>query len=243
LLLRKVTQATAISYKNSTDEFSKFLKNPPITKITESDISRWQEYLAKTKKNVPRTIDSKVGVIRALFNFAKKQSYTRNDNPAENKNLMSKRQKLKDGYAIFEKEELDLLLKSQFFKERKIKVPDYTFVVLFGIFTGCRIGEITILKKNQFKTSSNGTHYITIRDSKTLAGIREVPLHPYLVSQIAEFTKNKNDKIFRYKEKEGKGAGNAVGKMFAQNLESAGITREKLVLQRWKKWLFHEFGC
>ena len=240
LLLRKVTQATAISYTNSTEEFSKFLKNPPITKIKDSDVSRWQEHLATAKKNVPRTIDSKVGVIRALFNFAKKQSYTRNENPAENKNLLSRKQRQKGGWAIFEKEELDLLFKSQFFKERQIKAPNYTNAVLFGVFTGCRISEITTLKKNQFKVSNAGIHYITIRDSKTLAGIREVPLHPHLVSQIAEFTKDKNDKIFKYKEKDGKGAGNAVGKMFAENLKSANITRDKLVFHSLRKYVNNE---
>jgi len=35
-LLRKVTPATAQSYKNATDEFSKFLKNPPITRVSVS---------------------------------------------------------------------------------------------------------------------------------------------------------------------------------------------------------------
>jgi site-specific recombinase XerD len=239
-LLRKVTQATALSYKNSVEEFSKFLKNPPITRITTSDVTRWQEHLAEEKKNVHRTIDSKIGVIRAIFNFAKKQGYTRNENPAENRNLLTKKQRQKGGYAIFEKEELSSLFESQFFKEQQVKAPDYTNVVLFGIFTGCRIGEITTLKKDQFKTSVKGTPYFVIRDSKTLAGIREVPLHPFLLSLMSEFLKNKTDKIFKYKEKEGKGAGNAVGKIFARNLDSANIEREKLVFHSLRKYVNNE---
>jgi site-specific recombinase XerD len=240
LLLRKVTQATAISYKNSVEEFSKFLKNPPITRVSVSDVTRWQEHLAQERKNVHRTIDSKIGVIRAIFNFAKKQGYTRNENPAENRNLLTKKQRQKAGFAIFEKEELSSLFESQFFKEQQIKSADYTNVVLFGIFTGCRIGEITTLKKDQFKTSIKGTPYIVIRDSKTLAGIREVPLHPFLLSLMSEFLKNKTDKIFKYKEKEGKGAGNAVGKMFARNLEVVNIGREKLVFHSLRKYVNNE---
>ena len=235
-LLRKVKPATAQSYKNSTDEFSKFLKNPPITRVSVSDVTRWQEHLAK-KGNVPRTIDGKVGVIKAIYNFAKKQGYTRGENPAENLNLLTRKQKNKDGYAIFEREELELLLRSQFFNHQKTKKPDYTNVILFGILTGCRISEITTLKVNQFKVSEKGTHYITIRDSKTLAGIREVPLHPYLVAHKALFMSNKIDKIFKYKEKEGKGAGNAVGKMFKRNLDEAGITRDKLVFHSLRKYV------
>lgn len=238
-LLRRVRPATAQSYKNSTDEFSKFLKNPPITRVSVSDVTRWQEHLAK-KGNVPRTIDGKVGVIKAIYNFAKKQGYTRGENPAENRNLLTKKQKLKSGYAIFEKEELDLLFRSQFFKDQQIKSPDYTNAILFGLLTGCRISEITTLKANQFKVSGKGTHYITIRDSKTLAGIREVPLHPYLTAHMAIFMSDKTDKIFKYKEKEGKGAGNAVGKMFARNLESARITRDKLVFHSLRKYVNNE---
>jgi site-specific recombinase XerD len=239
-LLRKVTPATAQSYKNSVDEFSKFLKNPPITRVSVSDVTRWQEHLAEKQKNVPRTIDGKVGVIKSIYNFAKKQGYTRGENPAENRDLLTKKQKLKGGYAIFEKEELDLLFRSQFFKDQQEKAPDYTNAILFGVLTGCRISEITTLKKDQFKISSKGTHYITIRDSKTLAGIREVPLHPALISQIADFTKNKTAKIFKYAEKEGKGAGNAVGKMFARNLTSAGIIRDKLVFHSLRKYVNNE---
>lgn len=238
-LLRKVKPATAQSYKNSTDEFSKFLKNPPITRITPSDVTRWQEHLAK-KGNVPRTIDGKVGVIKAIYNFAIKQQYTREANPAENRDLLSKKQKQRGGYAIFEKEELDLLFRSEFFKEQQTKDPDYAHAVLLCLFTGCRISEITNLKVDQFKTSSKGTPYITIRDSKTLAGIREVPLHPYISIVMTFFKKGKINKVFKYIEKEGKGSGNAVGKKFARNLDSAGITREKLVFHSLRKFVNNE---
>ena len=238
-LLRKVKQATAQGYKNATEEFSKFLKNPPITRISTSDITRWQEHLA-TKGNVPRTIDGKVGVIKAIYNFAKKQGYTRNDNPAENRDLLTKKQKQRGGYAIFEKEEIDLLFRSEFFKEQQIKDPDYAHAVLLGLFTGCRISEITNLKKDQFKISSTGIPYITIRDSKTIAGIREVPLHPYIFGIMQTFIYTKTDKVFKYVEKEGKGSGNAVGKKFARNLESAGITRDKLVFHSLRKFVNNE---
>ena len=137
---------------------------------------------------------------------------------------------LSGGYAIFEKEEIAQFFKSEFFKEQEGKAPDYTTAVLFGLFTGCRIGEITSLKKDNFKKSSAGISYLVIRDSKTQAGIREVPLHPYLIDRISEFLDKKTDKIFKYVEKEGKGTGNAVGKKFARNLKSAKITDRKSVV-------------
>lgn len=239
LLLKKVTQATAIAYKNCIEEISKFLKNPAITRITASDVTRYQEFLAE-KGNGVRTIDNKISIVRAVFNFAVKQGYTRNGNPAQNRALLTKKQRLKGGYAIFEKEEIEQFFKSGFFKEQEEKDPDYTTAVLFGVFTGCRIGEITSLKKDNFKKSTTGTNYLVIRDSKTNAGIREVPLHPYLLERISEFLDKKTDKIFKYVEKEGKGTGNAVGKKFARNLEGAKITREKLVFHSLRKFVNNE---
>lgn len=236
-LLKKVQPATVKGYSNATKEFSQFLKNPPITKIQKSDITRWMVHLAEKKGNAPRTIDTKVGVIKTLLNFAKRQSYTRNDNPAENMNLLTKKQKERNGWAIFEREELDLLLRSEFFKLRKTKAPNYVCCVILCLFTGCRIGEITNLKKDQFKTSPKGTPFFKIRDSKTVAGIREVPLHPFIHNYMTEFMKNKPHKIFEYTERDGKGTGNAVGKMFAENLKSAGLTRDKLVFHSIRKYV------
>ena len=108
------------------------------------------------------------------------------------------------------------------------------------MFTGCRIGEITSLKKDNFKKSSGGINYLVIRDSKTQAGIREVPLHPHLMERVSEFLDKKTDKLFKYVEKEGKGSGNAVGKKFARNLESARINREKLVFHSLRKFVNNE---
>ena len=238
LLRKNIAQATAISYKNIIEEIAKFLKNPPITKITQSDITRYQEYLAE--RNTPRTIDNKISTVRALFNFAKKHGYTKQDNPAQDKALLTKKQKLKGGFAIFERDEIQTLINSEFFKEQSIKDKDYSACVLLCLFTGCRIGEITNLKKNQFKKSEDGTSYITIRDSKTMAGIREIPLHSFIAKYMDEFSAGKSDKIFKYEEVDGKGAGNAVGKKFARNVEAAKLTREKLVFHSLRKFVNNE---
>jgi hypothetical protein len=45
-----------------------------------------------------------------------------------------------------------------------------------------------------------------------------------------------DDKIFKYREREGKGAGNAVGKKFARYIEGIGINRGKLVFHSLRKF-------
>ncbi len=242
LLLKAVKQATAASYRNTSTELAKFLKNPPITGITPSDLTRYQVHLAK-KGNSVRTIDNKISTIRALYNFAKKQGYTRGDNPAADRALLTKKQRVQNGWATFETDEIALLLSGEFFREQREKSQDYVNAVLMGLLTACRVGEITALKKENFKRSRTGVPYIAIRDSKTLAGIREVPLHPYLYAQIApvlDTLKEPEDKLFKYAEREGKGSGNAVGKMFARNLKSARISRKKLVFHSLRKYTNNE---
>lgn len=118
LLRSNLTQATAIAYRNCITELEKFLKNPPITRISTSDITRYQEFLA-VKGNSIRTIDNKISIVRAVFNFAKKQGYTRQENPAENRALLTKKQRLKGGYATFEKEEIQQIFISDYLKEQK----------------------------------------------------------------------------------------------------------------------------
>ena len=242
LLLRSVEQSTAKSYRVAAGELATFLGNPRITKITPSDITRYQEHLAKKGNNV-RTIDNKTGAVRALFGFAKKQQYIRGDNPASGRALMSKKQKLKGGWATFEQSEIEALLSSEFFRKRITDDIDYTTAVLMALFTGCRVGEITALKKDQFKRSRKGIPFITIRDSKTVAGIREVPLHPYIFSRIApklDALETPKSKLFRYAERDGKGSGNAAGKMMKQNLVAAGIDRPKLVFHSLRKYTNNE---
>lgn len=242
LLLRKVKPGTVKSYRTAADELAAFLGNPRITRITGSDITRFQEHLAK-KGNSIRTVDNKTGAIRALLGFAKKQGYMREDNPAACRGLMSNRQKAQGGWATFEQDEIETLLSSSYFCERLTDDFDYTTVVLMALFTACRVGEITTLKKEHFKRSRKGVPFFTIRDSKTAAGIREVPLHPYIFARIAhklDALKTPTSKLFRYQEREDKGAGNAAGKMFKQNLIAARIDRPKLVFHSLRKYTNNE---
>lgn len=242
LLLRKVQQSTVKSYRVASSEFATFLGNPRITKITPSDVTRFQEHLA-TKGNSIRTIDNKTGAVRALLGFAKKHSYMREDNPAAGRALMTKKEKRKSGWATFEQSEIETLLSSEFFRKRITDDIDYTTAVLMALFTGCRVGEITALKKDQFKRSRKGIPFITIRDSKTAAGIREVPLHPYIFARIApklDALETPKGKLFRYAERDGKGSGNAAGKMMKENLVAARIDRPKLVFHSLRKYTNNE---
>lgn len=246
LLKKTLSEATRIAYKKTADEFSNYLKHPLVYDIMPGDITRYQEYLAQEHKvgkgvkkaNGTRTIDNKIGNIRSIINFAKKQGYTMGENPAGNRELLSsKKRKLADRYAIFDTNEIRKLYWSSAMADARKKNPDYYWVLMLAIHTGCRISEITSLKANQFKVTDAGTNYIQLYDSKTSAGVRPIPIPQQLLDAgLADFIKGK-DRVFKYEDREGKGSGNAVGKKFKRMLVKLEIYRERLVFHSLRKFV------
>ena len=236
LLKSQLKPATVQAYKNVAIEFQIFLKNPNITNILISDVTRFQEHLAQNK-NSTRTIDNKIDVLRALFNFAIKQGYYFEKNPAQGRSLLSKKQKLSSGYDKFILEEIELIYKSSEFTKEKKRDPDFYYICTLALVTGCRVGELASLHRSDFKTTSAGTTYIRIKDAKTLAGVRSVPYPQGYIDGFNEFLNGKTENVFKYVQREGKGAGNAVGKKFTRLLEALKLKREKLVFHSLRKFL------
>lgn len=238
-LLKKVKPATVTSYKNVVKEFTEFCRSKClIAEIMVSDITRYREFLAV--KNNPRTIDNKMIVLKSLMNFAIDNGYLVGKNPVVAKNLQTKKQKLKEGHAIFEADEVKIYFQSERFKNEKINDSDYYWCLILEIFTGCRVGELTSLRVSQFKKSETGINYLQIRDAKTVAGIREIPIPESIFDNgFSKFIEGKSstDLIFRYLDREGKGAGNAVGKKFSYQIKAEKIHRSKLVFHSLRKFL------
>lgn len=229
-------EATVIAYKNTAQEFSDFLSNPLLRSVMVSDVTRYQEKLAK-KGNSARTIDNKVGILRTLLNFAIKQGYYHEKNPAENRALQSKTDKLKNGWEIFTDEEIKTIFQSDFLKIAKTRDPDYYWTLVLGLISGCRISEITGIQKEQFKTNDEDIFYLQVDDSKTIAGTRQIPLpKKHLDPSLANFLGSRKEQVFKYKSRLGKGSGNAVGKKFKRHLEELGIVRPKLVFHSLRKY-------
>lgn len=238
-LKKHLAQSTALSYKTSTSDFAEFLGNPIITEIEISDVTRWQEFLSK--ENEPRTIDNKIGVLNTIFNFAIKQGYYFKDNPAAGRKLMTKKQRAKSGWEIFDEEQIQLIFSLEAMKAWKRKDRDFYLVSLVCLLTGCRISEITGLFKHQLK--QNPVPHINIDDAKTTAGIRKVPLIPQVFNELVEFCKYKTvkEQVFRYKIRLGKGSGNAAGQKFGRHLDKIGLDNPKLVFHSMRKF-FNDYS-
>ena len=233
-LKTQLKPGTVLSYKKTVNEFAGFINNPLIEDVNISDVTRYQEDL--TRYNNIRTIDGKMAALTSVFNFAIKQGYYFKENPAAGRKLMTKQQKAKTGYAIFEIEEIQKLFDLPTLQAWKKKDPDYYYVCLICLVSGCRISEVTGILKSQLK--QNPVPHINILDSKTTAGIRKVPLPKDFFEEILEFAKYKSEKqqVFKYQFRLGKGSGNAVGQKFARHLDKIGMTERKLVFHSLRKF-------
>lgn len=232
-LKKHLRPATALAYKNTCKEFAGFINNPVVSDIDISDITRYQEHLAKF--NSTRTIDNKIGVLTSVFNFAKTQGYYFKENPAAGRKLMTNKQKARDGFAIFDVDEIKKVFGDEFKIWRK-KDPDFYYSCILTVITGCRISEITSLLKENLRP--NPVPHLKISDAKTLAGIRPVPIPQIIFDELCEFAKSKSAKqqIFKYKIRLGKGSGNAAGQKFGRHLDKIGIDNDKLVLHSLRKF-------
>ncbi|OQW69538.1 MAG: hypothetical protein BVN34_04280 [Proteobacteria bacterium ST_bin12] len=229
-LKKQLKPATALQYKKTVNEFAGYSGNQYISEYDNSDVTRYMDHLATF--NEPRTIDNKIGILNTIFNFAIKQGYYFKDNPAAERRLMSKKDRAKGGYGIFEAEEIQQIFKSEYLQTFKQEDPDFYYCILTALVTGARASEITSLEISQLK---DVPPHIVIRDSKTVAGIREIPLPQALYDELKTFATGKT-KMFRYLELEGKGSGNAVGKKFKRHLVKLEIIRNKLVLHSLRKF-------
>lgn len=89
-----------------------------------SDVSRFQEHLAKNKNSV-RTIENKIGLLSSLFNFAIKQSHYFAENPAQGRALLTK-QRIARGYETFELEEIKQIFTAEEFTREKSETQIFT---------------------------------------------------------------------------------------------------------------------
>ena len=104
--------------------------------------------------------------------------------PKNSKTKAYRRKILASSYHPFTKKELRLLLSTAYLQRDK----RLYFLIVIGMFTGCRISEICDLKITSVRSKS-----FTVVDSKTYSGIREVPIHPQLQPLVAFLKRGSND--------------------------------------------------
>ena len=224
LLRKNLKPATALAYKKTAAEFAGFIGNPIISDIDRSDVTRWQEHIAKF--NSVRTIDNKIGNLCSLINFGIKQGYYFGENPAAGRKLLTNKQKIEGSWELFEAAEIKAAFAPEHRAIWKKKDPNFYFASMLALLTGCRISEITSLTRAQIR--SDPVPYIKILVAKTPAGIRDIPIPQVFFDEFLAFLP-KSGPIFKYSMRLGKGSGNAVSQKFQRHLKAIEVARPKLV--------------
>jgi site-specific recombinase XerD len=228
-----LSDATKTDYTATATELDTYLKSARLVEIGEANITSYMEFLA-ARGNTSRTIDKKVGAVRALFNFAKKQKFFKGDNPAADRNLLTRKQKNASGSKAFDLADIQTLFANDEFLSYKINEPEFYWIAIAGLITGVRVSALASLQKSAFKISPAGTHYIFIEDDKTEAGRRPVPLPKEFF--VPFFTFIKENEGFGFKTRpDGKGASDPVRKLLESHKNRIGYSGEKQTFHSFRK--------
>lgn len=131
-----------------------------------------------------KTVDNKLLTMHDLFKYALANGHytASHKNPVTGLFVLTKTERIKqaDSYQPFSPDDLRALFAAPDFTTWA-DAPDLWFAPLVALFTGMRISEATAIKASDVKLAENGVHYIEIPASKTIAGIRNVPVCDSLI--------------------------------------------------------------
>lgn len=149
--------------------------------LGKTELVRFKEALVQLG-NKPKTLDNKLMTVFDLFKYAIGHGlYPSNENPVSGLFLLSgaKRQAQSEHFKTFTTDDL-----AKFFEPvsyiQSMNKPDLFWCPLIALFTGMRISEVTALRRQDIQTKNDSVHFC-IADSKTSAGIREVPVANALI--------------------------------------------------------------
>lgn len=165
-------KSTSQIYRRVLNDMLRIIKNKPVKLITNRDIEYYKSVRLREVKKTTVNIDLKT--MKAIFNIALRWDWT-NENPMKYIKLIITEQKER---LCFNEIEIKVLLNN--FKDTSLKN-----IVLFGLYTGCRLNEIINI---QWKDINLNDKVLVIRNKenfKTKTGkIRQIPISEGLYTML-----------------------------------------------------------
>ena len=166
----EVADSTYVSYKNVTDSFLELVKtkaNADIKKVTVGDCSQFRD--ATAEKLTPSTANLHLKILRAAFADAKREGLI-DENPAERVTIL----KIQDSYERhpFTLEQLKRLL--------EVADDEWRGMILFGLYTGQRLGDIATLTWQNVDTVRQEVRLTTGKTGRRQILPLSAPLLEYL---------------------------------------------------------------
>nr|WP_158217368.1 tyrosine-type recombinase/integrase [Microbulbifer agarilyticus] len=151
-------------------------KDVPLVSITEQQVAGYIDFRAD-QGLVRGTINAEVTALAKIYTDSRRVAQgIPKENPFRDQEVLGK----DDGhFQSFTKQEVQAILD----KTRDMEGYKYLLPRL-GMYTGARINELALAGVDAIEQTEHGQWYFDIRESKTKAGIRKVPIHPDILEMV-----------------------------------------------------------
>ena len=177
-------------------------KNKTFAEILEMDVP---EEIRPQRK----TLDTRFTNVRSFFNWAESENYiddSRIKTPLSVSTFKGGKKggKIKSQRRAFTDDELKKLFNAEEYAQDTHKKSWHFWLPVLGLFTGARLEELCQLTLDDIRLSDDNVWCLDInpgddgdKDIKTEAGIRQVPIHPFLLDDLGlvrrvEYLKDKD---------------------------------------------------
>jgi integrase len=163
----------------------------PALPIKKTDVARWLVELEGENK-AEATLKGLIGGCRSYYDYLMRMGHLDPDgiNPFERQKFSKKKKaSKKDKRQAWEPEDVVKLIDGAKAKTGDANLHD---LILLGAFTGARIEELAKLRVEDVR-EKNGVQYLSIEESKSEAGLRDIPVHKDLVKVVESLVKSSSD--------------------------------------------------
>ncbi|WP_310593361.1 DUF6538 domain-containing protein [Pedomonas mirosovicensis] len=241
---------TARQYAATIAMFSEWWGDKPLRLLTSADAAAYVSHLSKLTAGqarsrkarvvsggnedgpglAPATIRRHVGRLKAIWKWAKPRLSLSGNNPWEDV-APPKRKRDTKSYLPWTIDELRKLL-----VERPPKRRDLYELACLALYTGLRISEAANLTWGQVR-KADGVWVLAIEDTKTEAGIRDVPLHSALGWFLRKPRGADNEPVFPgfNPEGPGKSRGDDASRLFGAHKRALGFNERRKCFHSFRK--------
>ena len=184
-----VKQSSIVDYTTTFNRLITYFEDKDINELTVQDIEAFKLHLntiiVRRKNLSKKTINKHIIYTKQFLKFAKDRDYIIK-NVAEPVKLYNKRQTKaeEDIPENFTDEEIQVILTT---KEDRYYDKTLKLFIKIAIYSGMRLGEINSLTKDSIKQDKKtGIYYFDLQESKTLNGIREIPIHNKILEEVLQ---------------------------------------------------------
>jgi len=197
---RKPAESTINRWRGVFEDLNKFHNDGDVVLFTDDNAVAWKDTLVSSKRGTRTINEIWLSAARTVFGWVKTQKKIK-VNPFEGVKVAGSSKPTKTRELEFNEDEMDKILKGSLVSMsprigQKLRAA-YRWVPWLCAYTGARGGEMTQLRKQDFKRHKEGFWVITLTpEAGTVKGFvyREVPVHEHLIAQgLLDFVSNSED--------------------------------------------------